>query len=60
MTNLHTFIRRQKSFVEWVLARQAVIRVCGLDCDDSPGAFRKSVRDVLKFAAPIFWNVKLT
>jgi peptide/nickel transport system substrate-binding protein len=24
-----------------------------------PTAFRKSVRDVLKFAAPIFWNVKL-
>jgi peptide/nickel transport system substrate-binding protein len=25
-----------------------------------PTAFRKSVRDILKFAAPIFWNVKLT
>ncbi len=25
-----------------------------------PTAFRKSVRDVLKFAAPIFWNVKVT
>jgi len=24
-----------------------------------PTALRKSVRDVLKFAAPIFWNVKL-
>jgi peptide/nickel transport system substrate-binding protein len=24
-----------------------------------PTAFRRSVRDVLKFAAPIFWNVKL-
>ena len=24
-----------------------------------PTAFRKSVRDVLKFAEPIFWNVKL-
>ena len=24
-----------------------------------PTAFRKNVRDVLKFAAPIFWNVKL-
>ena len=24
-----------------------------------PTAFRKSVRDVLKFAAPVFWNVKL-
>ena len=24
-----------------------------------PTAFRKRVRDVLKFAAPIFWNVKL-
>ena len=22
-------------------------------------AFRKNVRDVLKFGAPIFWNVKL-
>jgi peptide/nickel transport system substrate-binding protein len=25
-----------------------------------PTAFRKNVRDVLKFGAPIFWNVKLT
>jgi len=24
-----------------------------------PTVFRKSVRDVLKFGAPIFWNVKL-
>ena len=24
-----------------------------------PTAFRKNVRDVLKFAAPVFWNVKL-
>jgi peptide/nickel transport system substrate-binding protein len=24
-----------------------------------PTAFRRSVRDVLKFAAPVFWNVKL-
>jgi peptide/nickel transport system substrate-binding protein len=24
-----------------------------------PTAFRKNVRDVLKFVAPIFWNVKL-
>ena len=25
-----------------------------------PTAFRKNVRGVLKFAAPIFWNVKVT
>ena len=25
-----------------------------------PTAFRKNVRDVLKFAAPIFWNMKVT
>ena len=25
-----------------------------------PTAFRKNVRDVLKFGAPIFWNVKVT
>lgn len=25
-----------------------------------PTAFRKNVRDVLKFAAPVFWNVKVT
>jgi peptide/nickel transport system substrate-binding protein len=25
-----------------------------------PTAFRKNVRDVLKFAAPIFWNLKVT
>jgi peptide/nickel transport system substrate-binding protein len=25
-----------------------------------PTAFRKNVRDVLKFRAPVFWNVKLT
>ena len=25
-----------------------------------PTAFRKNVRDVLKFDAPIFWNVKVT
>ena len=25
-----------------------------------PTAFRKNVRDVLKFNAPIFWNVKVT
>jgi peptide/nickel transport system substrate-binding protein len=25
-----------------------------------PTAFRKSMRDVLKFGAPLFWNVKLT
>ena len=25
----------------------------------APTAFRKNVRDVLKFAAPLFWNVKL-
>jgi peptide/nickel transport system substrate-binding protein len=25
-----------------------------------PTAFRKNVRDVLKFGAPIFWNVKIT
>jgi peptide/nickel transport system substrate-binding protein len=25
-----------------------------------PTAFRKNVRDVLKFVAPIFWNVKVT
>jgi peptide/nickel transport system substrate-binding protein len=25
-----------------------------------PTAFRKNVRDVLKFAAPIFWNVRVT
>jgi peptide/nickel transport system substrate-binding protein len=24
-----------------------------------PTAFRKSVRDVLKFGAPLFWNVKV-
>jgi hypothetical protein len=24
-----------------------------------PTAFRKNVRDVLKFGAPIFWNVKV-
>ena len=24
-----------------------------------PTAFRKNVRDVLKFAAPVFWNVKI-
>jgi peptide/nickel transport system substrate-binding protein len=24
-----------------------------------PTAFRKGVRDVLRFAAPIFWNTKL-
>src|SRR6516164_5898419 len=42
--NLHTSIRLQKSFVAWVLARQAVmwtnptIRVRGLCCDDSPRA----------------------
>jgi peptide/nickel transport system substrate-binding protein len=25
-----------------------------------PTAFRKNIRDVLKFRAPVFWNVKLT
>ena len=25
-----------------------------------PTVFRKNVRDVLKFGAPIFWNVKVT
>jgi len=25
-----------------------------------PTAFRKNVRDVLKFGAPIFWNAKVT
>jgi peptide/nickel transport system substrate-binding protein len=25
-----------------------------------PTAYRKSVRGVLKFAAPVFWNVKIT
>jgi peptide/nickel transport system substrate-binding protein len=25
-----------------------------------PTAFRKNVRDVLKFGAPIFWNVRIT
>jgi peptide/nickel transport system substrate-binding protein len=25
-----------------------------------PTAFRKNVRDVLKFCAPIFWNVRIT
>ena len=25
-----------------------------------PTAFRKNVRDVLEFGAPIFWNVKVT
>jgi peptide/nickel transport system substrate-binding protein len=25
-----------------------------------PTAFRKNVRDVIKFVAPIFWNVKVT
>jgi peptide/nickel transport system substrate-binding protein len=25
-----------------------------------PTAFRKNVRDVLKFRAPVFWNMKLT
>ena len=25
-----------------------------------PTAFRKNVRDVLKFGAPIFWNVRVT
>ena len=25
-----------------------------------PTAFRKKVRDILKFRAPIFWNVKVT
>jgi hypothetical protein len=25
-----------------------------------PTAFRKNVRDILKFRAPIFWNVKVT
>jgi len=24
-----------------------------------PTAFRKNVRDILKFGAPIFWNVKV-
>jgi peptide/nickel transport system substrate-binding protein len=24
-----------------------------------PTVFRKNVRDVLKFSAPVFWNVKL-
>jgi hypothetical protein len=25
-----------------------------------PTAFRRNVRDVLKFGAPLFWNVKVT
>jgi hypothetical protein len=25
-----------------------------------PTAFRKNVRDIVKFGAPVFWNVKLS
>jgi peptide/nickel transport system substrate-binding protein len=52
---------RRKQLAEEV-QKVALNEVTYVPCGEwvQPTAFRKNVRDVLKFAAPIFWNVKVT
>jgi peptide/nickel transport system substrate-binding protein len=52
---------RRKKLAEEV-QKVALNEVTYVPCGEwfQPTAFRKNVRDVLKFVAPIFWNVKVT
>jgi peptide/nickel transport system substrate-binding protein len=52
---------RRKQLAEEI-QKVALDEVTYVPCGEwfQPTAFRKNVRDVLKFAAPIFWNVKVT
>ena len=57
-----SLIRIQREQAEAAAAKVALSEVTYVPWGEwvQPTAFRKNVRDVLRFGAPIFWNAKLT